>query len=1092
MTSLLLAAALLALATRAARAADWSGFIDNQGQVDARVRYYAIGNGVTAYVTDDALVLDLAGAATLQPEPDQAMRRRRCAARLSFARANAAPRLEARTPTPVRRHFFLGNDPARWRTDVREYQEIVYHDVWPGASLVLRASGDELRFGLLLDAGVDAARARLTCEGARLTTLANGSLCVATELRAIVLQRDDSSAPRPDPIETFTEPSLLAWSTFLGGSSDEMAWGTAIDSHGNVLVTGLTLSSHFPSTPGAYDETYNGFGDVFVSKLDADGRQLLWSTLIGGSASNFDYGYALALDASDQPVITGYTWSSDFPTTAGAFDRKHHGQTDAFVSKLGANGDQLLWSTFLGASDQDIGYAVALDAAGNPVVAGRTLSFDFPTTSGAFDRSQNGEEDGFVAKLDASGSTLAWSTFVGGGVFDTCRGVTLASNDDALVVGYTASLDFPITPGAFSTTYNGGLYDVFALRLTAAGSALAWSTYLGGEDYEYGIGIARDAQDDVVITGATASTGFPVTGGAFDTTQRLRRRVRDQARRTEQHGPVEHVRGRQHVRLRDRVRCGDRRGGRGAGRRLDAVAGLSRHRGCLPARARGRRGRVPDRAEPERQPARLEHVPRRAAHRQCLGDRARSPRPSGHCRQHRVATVPDHAQCLRPHLRRRRSGRVRQQVRRAAAATVSGARHAVCCAAASVSPLSLLETRSASGSSPACVLRIATMRKCRARIWVLLPLTTVASSSCLAPSQGEAPAAEPPVASPPAGQAVNTLGDPALLRRELLAALDARIDAIAARAHLEARLALDQVVPIPYLGVDADPGERGVLIKAVYALTAAEAAGLMPGDVLASLDGDRTDSKVTLGAAIRKHRVGDSVELRFFRGGEARQARAVLAPRPEEDEDEDEQFPDLPPREVSSTGSVQLGFENDAEGTTPAAIEAALGGHGLPARFVVVRDGTGQVLRQDAADTTGIRFPIAVVRGFRAGDVVARVRFRYAGGRVDQAAGIVLRYQDPGNYLVARANAAEGDLRIFRVANGLRRTLPGAIGKGATDDDRWHTLEFRARGTQLTATLDDTVTVTAADSYFLTGGAGLWTKSDSITDFDDVSFTVGQ
>lgn len=518
MTSLLLAAALLALATRAARAADWSGFIDNQGQVDARVRYYAIGNGVTAYVTDDALVLDLAGAATLQPEPDQAMRRRRCAARLSFARANAAPRLEARTPTPVRRHFFLGNDPARWRTDVREYQEIVYHDVWPGASLVLRASGDELRFGLLLDAGVDAARARLTCEGARLTTLANGSLCVATELRAIVLQRDDSSAPRPDPIETFTEPSLLAWSTFLGGSSDEMAWGTAIDSHGNVLVTGLTLSSHFPSTPGAYDETYNGFGDVFVSKLDADGRQLLWSTLIGGSASNFDYGYALALDASDQPVITGYTWSSDFPTTAGAFDRKHHGQTDAFVSKLGANGDQLLWSTFLGASDQDIGYAVALDAAGNPVVAGRTLSFDFPTTSGAFDRSQNGEEDGFVAKLDASGSTLAWSTFVGGGVFDTCRGVTLASNDDALVVGYTASLDFPITPGAFSTTYNGGLYDVFALRLTAAGSALAWSTYLGGEDYEYGIGIARDAQDDVVITGATASTGFPVTGGAFDTT----------------------------------------------------------------------------------------------------------------------------------------------------------------------------------------------------------------------------------------------------------------------------------------------------------------------------------------------------------------------------------------------------------------------------------------------------------------------------------------------------------------------------------------------------------------------------------------------
>ncbi len=131
---------------------------------------------------------------------------------------------------------------------------------------------------------------------------------------------------------------------------------------------------------------------------------------------------------------------------------------------------------------------------------------------------------------------------------------------------------------------------------------------------------------------------------------------------------------------------------------------------------------------------------------------------------------------------------------------------------------------------------------------------------------------------------------------------------------------------------------------------------------------------------------------------------------------------------------------------------------------------------------------MALAEGFDCGDVAARVRLRYSGGEVDKAGGIVLRYVDAGNYYTARVNAAEGDLRIFRSANGIRTTLPGAIAKGATDDHAWHTLEFRAEGSKLTATLDGEITVTAYDSMFLRGRAGVWTKSDSVTDFDDLSF----
>jgi PDZ domain-containing protein len=344
------------------------------------------------------------------------------------------------------------------------------------------------------------------------------------------------------------------------------------------------------------------------------------------------------------------------------------------------------------------------------------------------------------------------------------------------------------------------------------------------------------------------------------------------------------------------------------------------------------------------------------------------------------------------------------------------------------------------------------------------------------------------VARTPQGGPPGLSGDPALLRRELLAKMDAKIDANATQAHLDARLLLDDVIPLPYLGIDADPVPGGMKLNAVYGLTGAEKAGLKVGDVLVKIGDDATDSKVAIGKAVRSRQVGSGVILTIQRDGKEMKLAATLGKRPEEDEDEEEQFPDLPGRAPPTATPFTTDFEKDTPGRLPSHFTIALGGHGAPPDWIVSGGEHARVLRQDSADPTGIRFPMLLVDGFDGADLVARVRFRYAGGKVDKAGGLVLRYVDPGNYLVARANAAEGDLRIFRVANGLRRTLPGGMVKGATDDDQWHTLEFRAEGSKLVATLDGKITATAWDSYFMRGRVGLWTKSDSQTEFDDLSF----
>jgi hypothetical protein len=310
----------------------------------------------------------------------------------------------------------------------------------------------------------------------------------------------------------------LLYSSYLGGAGADFGLGLAIDAIGNAYVAGQTGSTDFPTTPAAFDTTLNGI-DAFVTKVNASGSApLMYSTYLGGGGD--DPAWGIAVDAAGSAYVTGFTTSANFPTTPGAFDTTLNRLADVFVTKFNAAGSApLMYSTYLGGDENEVGHGIAVDSNGNAYVTGHTDSADFPTTPTAFDPTKNGGPDAFVTRFNATGSApLVYSTFLGGSGPDEGRQIKVDAAGNAYVTGFTPSADFPTTPGAFGETHNGG-YDAFVTKLNAAGSApLLYSTYLGGAGLDAGYGIAIDAVGNAYVTGETSSANFPTTAAAFDTT----------------------------------------------------------------------------------------------------------------------------------------------------------------------------------------------------------------------------------------------------------------------------------------------------------------------------------------------------------------------------------------------------------------------------------------------------------------------------------------------------------------------------------------------------------------------------------------------
>ncbi len=308
----------------------------------------------------------------------------------------------------------------------------------------------------------------------------------------------------------------LTYATYLGGGGIDSGLGIAVDAAGNAYVTGLTESTNFPVTAGVVQPAYGG-GDLeaFAAKLDPTGAALLYGTYLGGR--DLDAGFAIAVDAAGSAYVAGDTYSNDFPVTPGAFQTRSGPAFDAFLAKLDPAAGALVYSTYLGGSQNSRALGVAVDSRGRAFVTGWTLAPDFPTTPGAFQTRHAGDREAFVTKLDPAGSAPIYSTYLGGSLADAGRAIAVDAEGNAFVAGSTSSPDFPITGGAVQG--QAGRQDAFLAMIRAAGNRLLEATLLGGQLDDYAAGVAVDAKGMVYLTGGANSRDFPATTGSLRTAQ---------------------------------------------------------------------------------------------------------------------------------------------------------------------------------------------------------------------------------------------------------------------------------------------------------------------------------------------------------------------------------------------------------------------------------------------------------------------------------------------------------------------------------------------------------------------------------------------
>lgn len=456
------------------------------------------------------------------------------------ARAGAASRPKLAEPIGGKVNFLVG-PREEWHTGLPAYRKLVYENAWNGIDVEYLGFMDRLEYRLIVHPGADPAKAILSTGAETLTLDDCGNLTAELAGAALRMSRPrawQEQNGRKTPVEVRFQTlsggrygfdlgdydsgrdlvidPVLNWGTFLGTDSGaEQAYAIATGADNYVYVAGYTSGSDFPATPGAYDTSLGGSADAFVAKLNPTGSALVYATYLGGTTG--DYGRDIQVDADGNAYVTGYTQSTDFPTTTGAYDTGFNGDYDAFVTKLNPAGSALVYSTYLGGTAYESGNGLGVDGSGNVFVTGETAGGGFPATAGAYDTSHNSGRDVYVTELNAAGSALVFSTFIGGSGDDYGHDLALGVDGNAYVAGRTSSSGFPTTAGAYDTSFNGGDEDVFVTKLNGSGSALAYSTFVGGTGADYGYSIALDADGNAYVTGETQSADFPLTAGAFDT-----------------------------------------------------------------------------------------------------------------------------------------------------------------------------------------------------------------------------------------------------------------------------------------------------------------------------------------------------------------------------------------------------------------------------------------------------------------------------------------------------------------------------------------------------------------------------------------------
>ena len=510
-------------------------FIRNHGQMNEAVVYYAKSGGTTVYCTDQGLTFGFAEGSI----------------RLKFS-ADRHVQPEGRGELSGKVNYFIGNNPAQWRTNIPTFQEVVYREVYPGIDVVYEGDGHRLKYTFYLQPGANPDNIQMIYEGVeeisidKMTgelifqmpwAMMQDSAPVAHQEIKGVRKEVDVSFRLLDPARVgFTvgvyDPDHIlvldpGYSTYLGGDDHDVGLDIAVDSSGNTYVMGATESTNFPTQSPFQGGHGGGTMDAFVTKFNSSGSALVYSTYLGGNGLDAAIPLAtlqagIAIDSSGNAYITGMTRSTNFPLL-NAFQSSHNGGTeDAFVTKLDSSGS-LLFSTYLGGTALDHAHDIDVDNLGNAYITGRTDSTTGLPTANGFQptHSSGSTDDAFMAKIDtvAGGpSAVTYFTFLGGTGSEDGFGISVDSSGNAYVAGVTGStVGFPIQ-GAFQPTHGGGATDAYVTKIdtTLTGAAsLIYSTYLGGSDVDEANDTALDSSGNVYLTGQTSSIDFDLQN-AFD------------------------------------------------------------------------------------------------------------------------------------------------------------------------------------------------------------------------------------------------------------------------------------------------------------------------------------------------------------------------------------------------------------------------------------------------------------------------------------------------------------------------------------------------------------------------------------------------
>ncbi len=571
-------------------------FERNEGQTARPVKFLARGSGYGLFLTSREAVLTLrtpeadglksrglrpygiplnsaepAGGRPAADDPVTAARmtEKTDVVRMQLAGARDGVEPEGEDKLPGTSNYFRGNNPAKWHSGIVNFSKVRYAAVYPGVDLVYYGNQRQLEYDFVVAPGANPKPIQLHFAGAKgLKVDGEGNLAILAENGSVTfrkpmiyqtlhgvrvpvtgafrLQGGNSVGfliGAYDHVAQLVIDPILAYSTYFGGTNSDFVTAVTADVAGNAYVTGLTISEDFPLTAGAfqpvdYATPSNAVSTAFISKFNPSGTALLYSTYLGGVAINQtlhaqgDYGKAIAVDAEGNVYVTGYTYSTDFPITSGAFQSQNQAAIQrlatGFVTKLNPSGTGLVYSTFLGGNTLDELTSVTIDAAGDAYTSGISFSSNFPTTPGALQTvNKSYASSGYnavISKLNPTGSALIFSTYLGGGSTD---GSTLGSvywtnpiavdpSGNIYVAGFSSSGVFPVTSGAYQTTNHGSI-NVTVSKLNPTATHLLYSTYLGGSTLSYCEGLAVDSAGNAYVAGYTSDTDFPVTKGAFQT-----------------------------------------------------------------------------------------------------------------------------------------------------------------------------------------------------------------------------------------------------------------------------------------------------------------------------------------------------------------------------------------------------------------------------------------------------------------------------------------------------------------------------------------------------------------------------------------------